>query len=129
MAGHTRGSGTVYLRGNVWWLQYFVDGRKINESAKTSDETEARRQLKVKVGEAAAGRDVTPERISINDLCALVLADYRLRKLRDTATVKWRIDAHISPAIGSLPASRFTPHQARQYVELRRRVALVTARR
>jgi integrase len=35
--------------------------------------------------------------------------------------VKLRIDAHIKPAIGSLLASRFTPHQVRQYVEMRRR--------
>ena len=121
MAGHTRGTGTVYLRGNVWWVQYFVNGRQVNESAKTSDEAEAQRQLKIKVGEAAVGKDVTPERATIDDLCALVLADYKLRKLRDTANVKWRVDAHIKPAIGSLLAARFTPHQVRQYVELRRR--------
>jgi integrase len=121
MAGHTRGTGTVYLRGNVWWLQYFIDGRQINESTKTSDEAEAHRQLKVKIGEAAAGKDVKPERATINDLCALVLADYRLRKLRDADTVKLRIDAHIKPTIGSLLASRFTPHQVRHYVELRRK--------
>ena len=106
MAGHTRGTGTVYLRGNVWWVQYFVNGRQVNESAKTSDEAEAQRQLKIKVGEAAVGKDVTPERATIDDLCALVLADYKLRKLRDTANVKWRMDAHIKPVIGSLQIGR-----------------------
>jgi hypothetical protein len=111
----------VYLRGNIWWLQYFVGGRQINESSKSSDEAEARRQLKVKIGEAAAGQDVTPERATIADLCALVLADYRLRKLRDADTVNWRIEAHIKSPLGSLLASRFTPHQVRQYVELRRK--------
>jgi integrase len=121
VAGHTRGTGTVYLRGSVWWLQYFVNGRPINESTKTSDEAEARRQLKVKVGEAAAGKNVMPERATIADLCALVLADYRLRKLRDADIVRLRIEAHINPTIGSLLVSRFTPHQVRQYVELRRR--------
>lgn len=121
MAGHTRGTGTVYLRGNVWWLQYFVNGRQINESARTSDEAEARRQLKVKIGDAAAGKDLMTERASINGLCALVLADYHLRKLRDASTVEYRIGAHIKPAIGTLLASRFTAHQVRQYVELRRK--------
>ena len=118
---HSRGTGTVYRRGSIWWLQYFANGRQINTSAKTTDEAEARRQLKVKVGEAAAGKDVAPERATVNDLCELVLADYKLRKLRDTANVKWRVDAHIKPTIGSLPAARFTPHQVRQYVEIRRK--------
>jgi hypothetical protein len=76
----------VYLRGNVWWKQYFVNGRQINESAKTTDEAEARRQLRVAIGEAAAGKDVALERATINDLCELVLADYKLRKLRDADT-------------------------------------------
>ena len=121
VAGHTRGTGTTYLRGSVWWLQYFANGRQINESTYQADETEAGRQLRVKVGEAAAGKDLTPERATINDLCALVLADYRLRKLRDAENLKWRLDKHIQPAIGSLLASRFTPRQVRQYVELRRK--------
>jgi integrase len=120
MAGHTRGTDSIYLRGSTWWMSYFVNGRQIKESTKSTDEAEARRQLKVKIGEAAAGKDVIPERATINDLCALVLADYRLRKLRDAEILKWRIDAHIKPAVGSLLASRFTPHQVRQYVERRR---------
>jgi integrase len=118
MAG--RGNGTIYLRGTTYWIQYYVRGRQINESTGSTDAAEAGRQLKVKVGEAAAGRDVAPERATINDLCALVLADYRLRKLRDTATVQWRVNSHIQPMIGSLLASRFTPQQVRQYVERRR---------
>ena len=50
MAGHTRGTGTIYRRGNVWWLQYFANGQQINETSGTSNEAEARRQLKVKLG-------------------------------------------------------------------------------
>jgi integrase len=121
VTGHTRGTGTIYRRGNIWWLQCFVNGRKMNESTGTSDEAEARRQLKVKVGEVAAGKEMVPERATIGDLCELVLADYRLRKLRDADTVKLRIEAHIKNSIGSLLASRFTPHQVRVYVEMRRK--------
>src|ERR1039458_1373126 len=121
MANHSRGTGSFYLRGTTWWISYFVNGMQIKETTRPTDEAEARRQLKVKIGEAAAGKDVAPERATINDLCALVLADYQLRKLRDAENVKWRIDSHIKPAIGSLLASRFTPHQVRQYVELRRK--------
>src|ERR1039458_1655596 len=54
VAGHTRGTGTIYRRGSVWWLQYFANGRQINESTYQSDETEAGRQLRVKVGEELA---------------------------------------------------------------------------
>jgi len=108
-------------------LQYFIHGRQVVETSGTSDEAEARRLLKVKIGEAAAGKQVAPERATMDDLCALVLADYRLRKLRDADNVKLRIDAHIKPAFGSLLAARFTPHQVRQYVQLRRKESAADA--
>ena len=85
MARRSRGNGTVYRRGNVWWLQYFVGGRHLNESSGSTEEGEARRQLKVNVGETAAGRAILPGRATVGDLCALVIDDYRLRELRSMA--------------------------------------------
>src|SRR5208283_3733130 len=77
-------------------------------------------QLKVKIGEVAAGKDVAPERATINDLCALVLEDYKLRKLRDLKIVEWRYNAHVKPVLGGLLASRFGSAQVRQFVKVRR---------
>ena len=120
MAGHTRGSGSYYLRGNVYWISYWVNGRQIKKSTGSSDENEAKRQLKVEIGQAAAGNSVAPERATIDKLFALVLADYKLRKLRDCAIMEWRYKAHVQPLIGSLIASRFSPQQARHYIASRR---------
>jgi integrase len=120
MAKRTRGAGGKYLRGNIWWLTYFAHGRQIQESTHQSDEAEADRQLKVRLGEIAAGKDVAPRRATISDICNLVVADYKLRGLRDAVTLSWRIEAHIQKPLGSLLASRFTPHQVRQYVQMRR---------
>ncbi|MCE5309682.1 MAG: site-specific integrase [Acidobacteriales bacterium] len=117
----TKGTGSIWQRGRIWWFAYTKNGIRVPESSGSEDRDEAQRQLLVRLGELAAGRDVTPEKATIADLCALVLADYRLRKLRDIATVKWRYEAHIEPAIGSLPTSRFTPRQVRLYVDMRRR--------
>src|ERR1035438_6764106 len=115
MANHTRGNGTVYLpKGRtIWRLQYFIHGRKVIESSGTSDEAEARRLLKVKIGEAAAGKAVPPGRATIGDLCALVIDDNRQRNLRDAAHVEWRYEAHIKPVWSRLPASRFGSAQRR----------------
>lgn len=120
MPKHARGSGSYYRRGNVFWISYWVNGRQLKKSTRSSDESEAKRQLKIALGEAAAGKDIIPERATIDDLFGLVLADYKLRKLRDSATIQWRYEAHIKPLIGTLLASRFSPHQARQYVAARR---------
>ncbi len=119
MAGHYR-TGTVFPRGGVWWLQYFVRGRRVRESSGFAVKGDAENLLRQRMGDVAAGRDVTPQQATINDLYALVVADYRLRKLRDIATMAWRYEAHVKPLIGSLRADRFTPKQVRDYIEQRR---------
>jgi integrase len=103
-----------------WWITYYVHGRPVAESADTDDKEKAANLLKQRIGEAAAGRDVAVDKATINDLCALVLADYRMRNLCDLTTVKWRYEAHVKPVLGTLLASRFGPKQAREYVERRR---------
>jgi integrase len=50
-----KGQGSVYLRGNTYWIQYRADGKVYNESAKTDKKMEAIGYLKKKVGEIALG--------------------------------------------------------------------------
>ncbi|MGA2594755.1 MAG: hypothetical protein ABSH32_33060, partial [Bryobacteraceae bacterium] len=115
-----RGSGTVYQRGKVWWIQYFVRGLKVPEPTGFTEKADAENLLKQRIGEIAAGRRVGPERATIADLCALVVEDNQLRKLRDAGHVAWRYKAHIEPVLGSLLASRFGSAQVRQYIAQRR---------
>jgi len=115
-----RGSGTVYRRGQIWWMQYFVRGQIVQESTGFTEKADAENLLKLRVGEVAAGRRVGPERATIGDLCALVVQDNRLRNLRDAQHVEWRYSAHIESRLGSLLASRFGSAQVRQYVAQRR---------
>lgn len=120
MPRRTRGTGSLCLRGRIWWYVYRQHGQQIWVSSKSMDEEEAKRQLAVRLGEIAAGADVTPERATVADLCRLVIADYRLRKLRSLPDVQWRFDAHIVRLVGSLPAGRFGARQAKIYIETRR---------
>jgi len=120
MARRTKGAGSLRLRGRIWWLTYYVNGLPVAESSESSDHAKAENLLKQRIGEAAAGRDVSPERATISDLCSLVIADYDVRKLRDAPIVKWRYEAHVKPSIGNLRAARFGASQQRAYVAGRR---------
>ena len=64
------------------WMQYFVDGRAIQESTRTRDRVEAKRLLKEKEGEVATGlyRGPKVKRIRFEDLAALVKQDYQINK-------------------------------------------------
>lgn len=120
MARRTKGTGSIWKRGNIWWYAYIVNGVRVPCSSHSTDRDEAARQLTVKLGEIASGADVTPGKATIDDLYRLVVADHKLRKLRDLKNVEWRYNAHIRPVLGSLDASRFTPKQVRAYVDRRR---------
>jgi hypothetical protein len=101
-------------------MQYFVRGQLVPESTGFTEKADAENLLKQRIGEVAGGRRVGPERATIGDLCALVIEDNRLRKLRDAQHVESRYNAHIKGILGSLLASRFGSAQVRQYVAQRR---------
>lgn len=117
---HKRGSGRVYRRGTVWWIQYYIRGSLVRETTGFTEKADAENLLKQRIGDAAAGRHVGPERATIADLCALVIEDNELRRLRDAKHVAWRFKCHIEPALGRLCVSRFGPTQVRQYISQRR---------
>jgi integrase len=120
MSKHQYGSGTVYLRGEVWWFSYWVNGRKIQRSSGSHDEAEAKRQLKIAIGEAAAGINPAPQKATIDDLFTLVVADHELRQLRSLAHVKWLYGAHIKDSLGPLLAYRFNQKTVREHINKRR---------
>jgi len=99
MPKYRRGSGSVYRRGGTYWLKYYVGGKPVYESAKTSDRKEARDQLKVKQGQLAEGRYVGPaaDRTTWNNLAALVLEDYRINAKKTLRDAKHRIEKYLTP--------------------------------
>jgi hypothetical protein len=109
-----RGNGTLYRRGNLWWIQYYIRGRLMQQPTGFAHKADAENLLKQRIGEVAAGRCVGPERATIADLCRLVMEDHGVRHLRDARHVEWRYQSHIAPLLGRLLASRFGPAQVRQ---------------
>jgi integrase len=116
----TRGCGSLFRVGRIWYFQFYDHGRKISESSRSTDREQAENQLKQRLANLTTGRDLTPSTATLADLCTLVLADYRLRKRRDLVTVEWRYRAHIENTLGRLQASRITAAQIRAYIEDRR---------
>ena len=81
----------------------------MQESTGFTDKADAENLLKQRIGNAAAGRHVGPERATIADLCNLVLEDNRLRDLRDAQHVEWRYKANVAPLLGRLPGVALRP--------------------
>ena len=67
-----------------WWLKYYRNGRPIRESTGTEKETKAKRILREKEGDIAAGRPVVPhaDRVRFEELADDFLTDYRVNGKR-----------------------------------------------
>lgn len=119
----TRGCGSVFQVGRIWYIQYYDHGQKISESSHSADRQQAEDLLKQRLADVVCGRDMAPSKAIVANLCELVLADYRLRKRRDARHVEWRYKAHVEPALGTAQAARVTAAQIRAYIEDRRKSA------
>lgn len=116
----TKGTGSVRLRGRIWWITYYAGGRPIPESSGSGDKQVAIDLLNQRLGELATGQATTPSKATIHDLCQLVIADYRVCKRRDLKMVEWRYKANIEKAIGRIQVSRFSASTVRQFISDRR---------
>lgn len=54
------GVGTVYQRGNVWWIKYSIHGRRVRESSKSTRESDAVKLLRRRIEEVGKGRRRDP---------------------------------------------------------------------
>jgi integrase len=91
--------GELRQRGKIWWLRYYRNGQRFEESSRTSSYEDARDQLRRKEGAIADGVPVSPKvgRLRFEDAVDDVLNDYTVngRKTHDHA--KRRIDLHLTP--------------------------------
>src|SRR5215469_3177660 len=100
MPRKTDGSGTIYRRGEIWWVKIHIDGRAVYESShstKKSDAIKLRNQLLAKKerGEISGG---TPDKVLIGEL----LDDLIRSDVKDSTRYIYEkvIEKNIRPAFG-----------------------------
>ena len=115
-------SGSVYLRGNVYWIKFYRQGKPFRESSQSDIYEEAERLLKRRQGEVATGKflGLGPERIRMSELFADVLEDYRLQRRASTEDVEDRIRVHLNPAFGERRAADLYTQDLKRYISSRR---------
>jgi integrase len=81
-----RGQGSIYQRGSVYWVRYYLRGKEYRESARTDDPKKAERFLRHRIKEVGADQigakpfgGPQQDRLTINQLLDALRADYELR--------------------------------------------------
>jgi integrase len=79
-----RGSGSVYQIGAIWWVGFYSRGKRVRESSGSKDEADARRLLRRRLKEVAAGsHEPEADRLTYNDLRAAYISDHKLQRATD----------------------------------------------
>ena len=69
--------GQLKKRGTIWWIRYYRDGRRYEESSHSPKEGDARRLLRLREGDIERGLPVSPRstRLTFAAAAADVVAD------------------------------------------------------
>jgi integrase len=116
-----RGQGSVYARGAWWHVCYSLNGRKHRESAHTQIREEALAFLQRKLGKAASGEALSPDRVKISDLLTLVQNDYDLKERASCYIAALKIRKYLLPTFGATRAARFKTADLETYIKRRQR--------
>jgi integrase len=113
--------GSLRKRGDVWWIRYYRNGKRYEQSTRTKREKVARKKLKLIEGEIAKGLPVTPaiEQLTFKEAVQDVVNDYRVNGKRSLADVQCRIDKHLLPFFGHRRMVSISSADARAYVAKR----------
>lgn len=108
-------------QSRVWWVRYYRNGRRHEESSHSTKKTVAERLLALREGAVAAGEPVSAAvgRLTFDQAVADVLADYRVNGKRSLALVETRIRLHLEPYFGGRRMAAITTADARAYTAAR----------
>jgi integrase len=121
MKRRPHGTGSLKLRGRIWWIKYYHQGKPVQESSKSDKKSDAERLLRVRLGDEVAGRATNPAKITILEICRLTENDYRITKKKSLRDVTYRIEKTLAPMLGHLQAKSFGSEQAMAFIDARRK--------
>jgi hypothetical protein len=113
-----RGTAKPYLRGEIWWIKYYVPGEKKPryESSKSTDKNDAIKLLNQRRSEIDT-RQVSSASALVSDLLQLCLADQRKQRRQSYKMAEGYVRLHLEPAFGRSKAAAITTRAIDAFIE------------
>lgn len=123
-----KGRASLYLRGRMWWIKYYINGRPYRESTGAQDRRAAESVLDVRLADTARGHVVRPEgrRLTVSDLLGLVEQDYLVNGQKSLARVRYAA-VHLTRYFGRKRAIWITPADLKGYIVRRQQAGAANA--
>lgn len=113
--------GQVRLRGTVYWVRWYRDGKRYEESSHSSRKEDAKKLLKLREGDVAKGVPLTAKigQLRVDEALRDVITDYRINGKRSLAVVERRVEKHLLPYFAGRRMAAITTADVRKYVAQR----------
>jgi integrase len=112
------GSGTIFQRGEVWYVAYWVNGRQVQRSSRSTNIQDAKRLRDQILGKKSRGEMVNAaaDKITCGELLDDLLEHANANLKESTAKIwKWCVEASIRPYFGHIKVSRLTTETMKEY--------------
>jgi integrase len=114
--------GHVYKRGNIYWITFHHNGKKLRHSAKTDKKREAERLLSFYLGQVARGEfkgfEPPQENLTLFAMLDDFIEDYEQRGMRDIQITRYRAK-HLRTFFKDVPVEYITEHKIGLYIRHR----------
>jgi integrase len=113
--------GSIYKRGNTYWIKYYRNGRAFRESAQTTKESEVRKLLKFREGQIVEGKfpGFRVEKITFEELAQDLINDYTVNNKKSLDRVMLSL-RHLETAFGGMKMINITTDQIKAYIARRK---------
>ena len=110
--------GELKRRGQVWWIRYYRDGRRHEESSRSSKEGEARRLLRLREGDIERGLPVSAKvgRLRFEDASQDLINEYTANGRKSLRELQIRIDKHLEPFFRGRRMASITTSDVRTFI-------------
>ena len=113
--------GELRRRGKTWWIRYYRNGRRYEESSGSEKETDARSLLRMREGDIERGVAITPKvgRIRFDEAVEDLFNDYRTNRKRSFKNTQRIVDKHLRPFFGGRRLASITTADIRAFIAAR----------
>ncbi|MFZ5572221.1 MAG: tyrosine-type recombinase/integrase [Thermodesulfobacteriota bacterium] len=112
--------GSLYQRGEVWWIKYYRNGRSYRESSNSTKKMVAKKLLERREGEIAQGKlpGIHFEKVTFDQLALDFLRDYRINQKKSLRRAERSVN-HLKACFEGDRISDINTPRVHAYIEIR----------
>jgi integrase len=122
--------GEIRKRGKIYWIRYYRNGKREEESTRSTKERAAVDLLRIREGDIAKGVPVSAKigRFRYDDAAADLVVEYRVNNRRSLDALERRVTKHLTPFFTGRRMASITTADVRAYIAHRQEQGIVAAK-